>query len=649
MLVVAAVLSPVAMAQEADEARPGELITERPTLICLGFEWRLTGDENRNAEVAVAYRKVGQDKWRPAVGLYRTGGGRANYGYSLLPREFKPEHISLPDGFAGSILNLAPGTTYEVRLTMTDPDGVKGQAQRLVTLATRGEPEPWAKGEVRHVYPPKFKGEKKQPAYRSIMHAVNGHHPWCDCFQTVHPYKARPGTIIKVHAGQYKARRGSYRDAAGLWQHGTHVLVADGEPGKPIAIVAAGDGEVIIDGDGADNLFNVMGADYLHFEGLTIRNTRIAFHGGFQGVIGCKGLTVKNCRLENIDYGVLAQDGRSEDFYIADNVFLGGEIGPREDGAYAVNLSGQGHVVCYNYTERFWDHINVFTNALADPKLGQQARSIDFYNNDMRFAQDNFIETDGGLMNIRVMRNRLVHCPFMGWGDPMSTQPVYQGPVYFLRNIVYNAAQGKTTFKYPGRGLVAWHNTSTSSVQYRGFPNYLQSRNNAYVPMLAKLPPDARNPPQVVGVRAEPGLRIDHNAYLNNGRNYAPYVMGRGKDREFYSLADLARATGYDRHSIEVTDYSIFEDVPRCGYVYGFRAAWEAAKDSGKSKYELDWVENDALDFTPSEGSPLVDAGVVIPGINDDYAGQAPDIGAIERGKPKPHFGPRTRKVKREP
>jgi hypothetical protein len=167
--------------------------------------------------------------------------------------------------------------------------------------------------------------------------------------------------------------------------------------------------------------------------------------------------------------------------------------------------------------------------------------------------------------------------------------------------------------------------------------------------MLAKLPPDAKNPPQVVGVRAEPGLRIDHNAYLNNGRNYAPYVMGRGKDREFYSLADLARATGYDRHSIEVTDYSIFEDVPRCGYVYGFRAAWEAAKDSGKSKYELDWVENDALDFTPSEGSPLVDAGVVIPGINDDYAGQAPDIGAIERGKPKPHFGPRTRKVKREP
>ncbi len=34
--------------------------------------------------------------------------------------------------------------------------------------------------------------------------------------------------------------------------------------------------------------------------------------------------------------------------------------------------------------------------------------------------------------------------------------------------------------------------------------------------------------------------------------------------------------------------------------------------------------------FRPQGGSPLVDAGVVLPGINDGYAGALPDIGAVE-------------------
>ena len=39
-------------------------------------------------------------------------------------------------------------------------------------------------------------------------------------------------------------------------------------------------------------------------------------------------------------------------------------------------------------------------------------------------------------------------------------------------------------------------------------------------------------------------------------------------------------------------------------------------------------------DFSLQPGSPAVDAGVVIPGITKDFVGDAPDIGAYERGKP---------------
>jgi hypothetical protein len=38
-------------------------------------------------------------------------------------------------------------------------------------------------------------------------------------------------------------------------------------------------------------------------------------------------------------------------------------------------------------------------------------------------------------------------------------------------------------------------------------------------------------------------------------------------------------------------------------------------------------------------GSAAVDAGQVVPNINDDYTGAAPDLGAYELGQPMPHYG----------
>ena len=52
---------------------PGEFIVEPPTLINLEFEWKIQGDDNRNATVAVQYRKKGQSEWREALPLLRIG------------------------------------------------------------------------------------------------------------------------------------------------------------------------------------------------------------------------------------------------------------------------------------------------------------------------------------------------------------------------------------------------------------------------------------------------------------------------------------------------------------------------------------------------------------------------------------------------
>ena len=47
------------------------------------------------------------------------------------------------------------------------------------------------------------------------------------------------------------------------------------------------------------------------------------------------------------------------------------------------------------------------------------------------------------------------------------------------------------------------------------------------------------------------------------------------------------------------------------------------------------------LNFRLKENSKVVDAGVVLPTINDDFTGQAPDLGALELNQKEPHYGPR--------
>src|SRR5687767_11364069 len=108
------VASPAAV-RNPNAIEPGELVIEPPTLINLGFEWFVHGDANRNASVTVTYRKRGSGAWTPALPLLRLNGERV-YAESRV-------HVEAPNMFAGSVLDLEPGTEYEVRLVLADPDG----------------------------------------------------------------------------------------------------------------------------------------------------------------------------------------------------------------------------------------------------------------------------------------------------------------------------------------------------------------------------------------------------------------------------------------------------------------------------------------------------------------------------------------------
>jgi hypothetical protein len=329
------------MVSAADDngVRPGKFVVEPSTLINLGFEWYIEGDANRNAVVQVSYRKKGDTAWKNALPLLRIQNEESIFAFGGAPNGFfaQPKYGNTnnridyvtPNLFAGSILDLQPGTEYECKFIMSDPDGVKGKNQNTVTVRTRSEPKPYTGGKVYHVYPKTWKGPMQEPYFATLMAAYNT--GWCVAdWYNINPPRVQPGDTILVHAGLYKENWLAYGSdiniipvGEGAAFGGTYMLTQSGTPDKPITIKAAGDGEVIFDGNGAFNLFNVMAANYHHFEGLTIRNTDLAFWAGQKNIAGSSGLTVKNCKFENIGKGIHTDWSGSKNFYIADNIFIG--------------------------------------------------------------------------------------------------------------------------------------------------------------------------------------------------------------------------------------------------------------------------------------------------------------------------------------
>ena len=120
----------------------------------------------------------------------------------------------------------------------------------------------------------------------------------------------KPGDVILLHAGIYKDHRLNYGgfDAKivnyGTTFDGTYYLTQSGTPDKPIVIKAAGDGEVVFDGDGNYNLFNLLGASYVMFDGITVRNTEVGFLLGLKNIVGSSGFTLVHSKVENVGRAV---------------------------------------------------------------------------------------------------------------------------------------------------------------------------------------------------------------------------------------------------------------------------------------------------------------------------------------------------------
>jgi len=567
----------------------GTFFTERPTLHCLGFRWSMQGDENRNATCTLEYRESGQATWRQGIDLLRIHGDEVAGG------DYTTSNL-----FAGSILELDPDTSYDYRLTVSDPDGGPGDGvQQQGTLSTRKEVEAATGGTERHVYPAGWTGSRINPDYNGVQAAYDA---------------AAAGDVILVHAGNHP-------------QDLTLTKVATAS--QPITIRGAGDGEAKLRGVG-NTLVNATGSAYLLLEDLTLYDAQELIRAE-----PATGLTVRRCSLHTTPlYGIRALSFACRDFTIMDNLIIGPDTvwSPRgSSGTHAIWLQGQGHVVAHNTIAYWWDGVDLAGGVpSADPAL--QNAAVDFYGNDVSGCMDDTIELDYGVHNLRCWNNRLWNT-FVG----ISTQPVYGGPAYIYRNLVYNCTGTAIKLNQFPSGLLVANNTF---IAYGGSAEWQRLWTNTRILNNLAVGIDGSWNWLFSSGTATPGFSVhDYNGYRvhtigaeHGSRPWfwrrqwpGPTPAGSSWSLELTAtgLAELRSYVGIEEHGIDTVTPQTFESyiAPTGG--------------TGDPPLPPD------LDLRLRTGSVAIDAGTPINQITDGHAGAAPDLGAYEFGTEPPHYGRR--------
>jgi uncharacterized repeat protein (TIGR01451 family) len=397
----------VEAASPASQVIPGEIRVD-PTYENLGVVWWIEGDDNLNSTFTLEYRAVGDLIWKAAA-----PGMRA---YPTIIVNEDPLELNY---WAASALFLSPGQAYDLRLSLTDPDG--GSTTETVQGTTRTWPRPDPAGRQLYVIPGSGGGSGSQiDPFQGLQAAADA---------------AIPGDNFQIAPGAYTSFQ----------------LLAGGTPGHPIVFQGPASMDAIIDGGGTDRGVVTLGEfnqtlGNVILEGLTIQNG----HWGVDAQ-NTQEIYLHHNFIQDIDFGVYNRRASAleSNQTVCDNVILGRTPWPGSGipGERGIDLRGTGNVVCHNQVRYFGDCVSV------QPSTGS-AYGNDVYGNDAAYCVDDGIEIDYNQSNARVWRNRVMNAR-MG----VSVQPIYGGPAYIFRNEFFNLESVPVKMHNETTGFYVVHNT----------------------------------------------------------------------------------------------------------------------------------------------------------------------------------------------
>jgi hypothetical protein len=484
-----------------------------------------------------------------------------------------------PDNrWAGSVFWLSPGSTYQIELSLSDPDG--GDATRIVTATTRTPMAPALDARERFVVPGNGGGSGiPGDPFKGLQAAADA---------------AEAGDLFTVAPGQYEP----------------FTLLASGREGQPIVFRGPEDRTAMVDGQGTERGVVTLGRydqtiGHIIVERLTVVDGRWGIDAQHS-----HDITVRHVVVRDVDYGYVNRrgDGLERNQTICDNVFQGRRPWPGEGipPERAIDVKGDGNVVCNNDVSNFADGVSV--QPWTGPSWGN-----DVYGNDITHIVDDPIEIDYNAANVRVWANRVTNGR-MG----VSLAPVFGGPAYVFRNTFLNLESSAYKMNREPSGLVVAHNTSLKRGNGTSSPANWQNtflRNNFIF--------GTRYVFEEFGLADGSVDDWDYDALAREpacGAGTPPCF--KWDNVRYATVAELAAATGIEEHAVVGRRSDLVNAMLPEAYETPVRPA----------EYDLQ-LRPDA---------PEVNAGAPLPNLNDPWVrdGQ-PDIGAFELGAATPAYGPR--------
>jgi parallel beta-helix repeat protein len=589
-------------------------------------------DPNGNATAQVEYRASGSSTYQPGFPLSRVAADR----------------------FVGSLFWLTAGMTYDVRVSLTDPDGGALNGTSLAgSAATQGE----------ITIPTASHSYYAHPAGSGTACTLAS-----PCGLTTAISQAQAGEEVVLRGGVYAQgemslpRSGaagapillhSYTNETAILDGGDpatfswtaqgggvyratvnaanpHLVTASGQRlypyqsladlqslswgipgfyanGTTVYVRLAGDANpntLPMTVSRFNNAFTIE-QNYIYLIGLTFKNygrgdyakALYFYDASYNLVQGCTFL------LNDLSIGLKYGAGRNviEENTFSDTDFdwpweavkAGSEL---ETGGirFYSPVSGRGNILRNNTFHDFFDGFGA-----CPEETDGETNETDVYENLVYRAGDDGMETDGTCSNVRIWGNTF-HDVLSG----ISMAPVYTGPIYAVRNLIYRTGAGNND--YPGLSfkfnsgydasgpMFLFHNTAEAvlpgssglDIKSPGEWAMITARNNIWSGTDFAL------------YNANPGqpLDLDYDDLQTTQAGELAWWDGL-PDRHLNTLAELRSATGQELHG------------------YNLAPVFNASASG---------------DYTLAGTSPLIDKGVVIPGINNGYNGSAPDLGAFE-------------------
>ncbi len=342
--------------------------------------------------------------------------------------------------------------------------------------------------------------------------------------------------------------------------------------------------------------FSVDGRDWIWIEGFEMR-----FYGTEFGCGACLNnashIVVRKNKIHNLQNGVFVSwtggEDRGNDTRIEYNEFYDPPLNEWPWNAVkgtameatAIVLRGHiGTIVRENHIHNYFN--GIYTSSSAALNNPGVAFDVDVYNNNIHHIADDALEPEGTCVNHR-FRNNTIDTMLVG----VSFGPVTMGPVWVMRSTFSNFTGRSIKWDKNSDGWVLiYHNTSWT--------------NKANLNLMEMISP-VHNSVMKNNIFQGNGYAIEEHQIGSTGHdwNYDNWNTTRGnyhfkwENVDYTTIEKLCAKTG-----LECKGY---EDLPGLSNPVGG-------------------------DFTLLPTSPNIDRGIGIPGINDQFSGSAPDVGAFE-------------------